>query len=262
MTRAWLGFSVVWAFSLAVHAEPVEVVTVGHVTVSFEKTGDAGQIEEFKKNIVPKTSAILDSLASDLGSSPDSASAKIFFYSPQTYATKFPDTVASQIPAFFDGSAVQARADNEITVLMESTLRHELTHLLIAQNYGSKIPTWLNEGLAVYEERKNTIDSTPIFTDYNTIVVAKQQNNMMSLERLEGSGIFLRSQGTEPSKLAYRIAYVAVYELIQKSGMDSIRQYLTGLKKGRDARAEFGVVFGTPYEKYTDQLVEIAQKKS
>lgn len=245
----------------ALFAAPVEVLKEDGVTISFEKTGDDSQVKKFKDDVVPKVKTIINAISQDFGQGAQN-NAKIFFYSPETYAKKFPSQVRNNISAFYDGTAVYASADNELSHSLENTLRHELTHLILGQNFCNEIPNWVNEGLAVYEERKNTIDSTPIFVDYNTIVVAKQQGNMMPLKTLEGASIFHREKGTEPSKLAYRISYVAAYELIQKSGMDSMRQYLSAVCKTKKTDDEFSANFGMTYEKFNEYLVEISEKKT
>jgi hypothetical protein len=247
---------------LSARAEPLEVLKEGNVVVSFEKSGDEEQIKAFKSDILPKVKSILGRLTSDLGVAPNASEAKVNFYSHATYATKFPQAVSQSISAFYNGAEVNASIDTEITPALENLLLHELTHLILGQTFGRKIPAWVNEGLAFHEERKNTSEPAPMFVDYNTIVVAKQKGELISIDKLEFGTIFHRDLGTGPAAMAYRTAYVAVYELIQKSGMESMRRYIAAVSKGGAAPSEFAIAFGMSYEKFTDFLVQQATKKT
>ncbi len=239
-------------------AEPIETLTEGGVTVTFEKTGDSQQIDEFKKTILPEIKTILSDLSSDLGG--NAKGANVSFFSPETYHARFPQTVDTQVPAFYDGKNVYARADNDLNHALKVTLRHELTHLILDHAY-SHIPGWLNEGMAEFQERKITTDPAPTFVDYNTLHIAKQDGKYISLSSLEAQGIFSRSEGTVTAGLGYTTAYVAVYELKEKFGMSQIRNYLAALSKGGNTGIEFQKTFGMPYDKFNDYLLEKAAKK-
>ena len=242
-------------------SESVEVLSDGGISVRFEKTGDQDQVESFKNTILPEVKSILSDLSSDLGTPAPASGVKISFYSPDTFGKKFPQTINTQIPAFYGRDGIHARADNEVNHILKTTLRHELTHLMIDKNYGL-VPAWINEGLAELEERKITVDPEPHNIDYNTLHIAKQDGKYIPLENLIGQGIFGRSHGTVASGLAYTTAFVAVYELKQKSGMDSIRRYMEAVGKGKSPKDEFETVFGLSYEKFNEQLLKTAAEKS
>jgi len=231
------------------------------ISVTFEQTGDASQIGEFKKNILPEVKNILSDLTRDLGDMPSNSNVKIFFYSPETYHAKFPRTIATRIPAFYSREGIQARADNDVDYSLKTTLRHELTHLIVDTHYG-RVPAWMNEGLAVYEERLISVDPAPHNIDYNTLVIAKQDGKYLSLETLDSQSYFGRDHGTVASGLAYTIAYVAVYELKQKSGMDTIRSYLKSVGAGKNPRAQFESAFGMSYAAFNDFLLKTSGEKS
>ncbi|MFH1017693.1 MAG: hypothetical protein V1798_05850 [Pseudomonadota bacterium] len=251
--------------SVPAHAQKIQTLEEesGGIRISFEVTGDESQVRQFKAHALPETRSILEALASDFGVG-GASQAAIYFYSPETYHQKFPKTVDTRMGAFYDGKAVYARADNELTYDLRRTLRHELTHLVLAKNFGP-LPAWLNEGLAVYEERQTApdpVDRAPNSHEYNTIFINKQDKKTVPFDQLENSAIFNRSQGLIPAGDAYTTAYIAVYELIQKSGTDAMRQYLAAIGKGKNPRAELQVYFGIAYEKMNEFLAQIAAKKS
>ena len=73
--------------AIGAYAEPVEVLTEGGISVSFEKTGDESQIRAFKQSILPEVKSILQELASELGGEAKT-NAKLYFYSPETFGKK------------------------------------------------------------------------------------------------------------------------------------------------------------------------------
>ena len=257
-----LCFAAAAALPATVPGAPVEVLREGGVKVSFEKTGDFGQIEAFRKSILPAVKEILSALNSDLGAGSGATEAEVYFYSPQTYHAKFPGTAEANVPAFFRAGEVHARADNDVNHALLRTLRHELTHLLIDKNYGGAVPTWLNEGLAEYQERRITVDPEPNSIDYNTLVIARQDGTFLPLSRLEASSLFLRSEGTVMSRLAYTTAFVAVSELIRRHGMSAVRGLLEAAKEGRSVAGEFERRIGMSYGRFEEELILKAREQS
>jgi len=241
---------------------PTHVLTEDGVTVYFEESGDEEQIKEFKKNILPATQEIISTLSTDLGTSDLSRGAEIHFYAPETYYKKFPDAAEKKIPARYLGGVIHARADNDVDLSLKKTLRHELTHLLLNQSY-RKVPGWLNEGLAVYEERKISVDPVPNNIDYNTIHMSKQNGSYRPFLTLQGGGVFGRDHGTVAAGYAYTFAYVSVYELIQKSGMDSIRTLLKSISGGKETKLAFESAYpDLTFDKFEEYIFEVSKKKS
>jgi hypothetical protein len=266
MMRRPLIIAVSLLLASQAHAQTAKMVQEESdgVRITFEVTGDESQVQEFKAHALPETKSILGALTADFGGPAGASKADVYFFSPETYHAKFPRTVDSRTPAFYDGKAVYARADNDMNYDLRRTLRHELTHLVLHKNFGS-IPAWLNEGLAVYEERQIAVDAVeraPNQHEYNTIFINKQDGKILPFDQLESSAIFNRSQGLIPSGDAYTTAFIAVYELIQKAGMDGMRQYLAAIGKKKDYKAELQAYFGIAYDKLNQYLAEAAAKKS
>ncbi len=93
--------------------------------------------------------------------------------------------------------------------ILESTLRHELTHLLVESRARADTPLWFREGLALYlaEPEQN---SRPVVMQEREIEAA-----------LEHPG------GQESLRRAYAAARTRVAELIQQSGRDTVLLWLS-----------------------------------
>jgi len=92
--------------------------------------------------------------------------------------------------------------------ILETTLRHELVHVLIDAVGGAQTPRWLTEGLALY------------FAGEGKAIEREQPLNRMSPETVEQSLILARS-ATE-MRIAYAAAYNLVKKLIQAEGEDKV----------------------------------------
>jgi stage II sporulation protein D len=101
------------------------------------------------------------------------------------------------------------------TNALESTLRHELLHMVLESQASPKAPLWLREGLAIYLE--NPLAVKPITTDVAT---------------LDGR---LRSAKTEAEmRAAYRECAGAVADLIARRGLPTVLEWLKNGQHLRD----------------------------
>lgn len=250
-------------FSSALHAASMESVGDGSIRILYEQTGDADQVAQFKKKILPTVKDIIAKVSADLGVGDRTMNAEIDFYSPETYYNKFPDAAEKQIPAKYVGKIIYAKTDNnEVDHLLQKTLRHELTHLILDVVYG-KVPGWVNEGLATLEERKITTDPTPNNHDYNTIYMSKQNGSYRAIAELENYDVFGRAHGTVTAGYGYVFGFVTVYELIQKFGFDSLQTFLKNYSKGKTIKDAFDASYtNLTYEKLEPYIFDLSQKKS
>jgi hypothetical protein len=103
---------------------------------------------------------------------------------------------------------------------------HEYTHNIVFLAGGGRCPIWLNEGLAVYSEKKEM--------DFNEFVpTIPPPEKIMSLEQLEKEFIEIRSLGKESSERvheAYQLAGLYARFIIQSYTLAAPRQILNGLK--------------------------------
>jgi hypothetical protein len=109
----------------------------------------------------------------------------------------------------------------------ERVLTHEFTHALVHSLAPRGVPTWLNEGLAVFFEgtnltrKRDQVRSAPV---------------LMPLEQLEGS--FARL-GPKEASLAYAQSAVAAGALMEQAGASVVVSLLTDLGNGIPFAAAF-----------------------
>jgi tetratricopeptide (TPR) repeat protein len=116
---------------------------------------------------------------------------------------------------------------SSLTPQLRAVVFHEFTHVVIAQMTGGNIPTWLNEGLAEIEGRKEF--NHPV----SDLDKAASQNQMLSLDRLSGS--FLSMPGTEAS-IAYEQSYSLANFMVTRYGWYAVQGILKNLAARSDVK--------------------------
>ena len=119
----------------------------------------------------------------------------------------------------------------------KGAMTHELTHLVIHQmifNPYNDLPTWLDEGLAMYNEG----------------ALSSQEAAFLSKAIAEGSLISVRSLASpfsaygEEALLAYTQSYSLVEFLIGNYGSDKMLELLYAFKQGSSYDGALGKVYG------------------
>jgi tetratricopeptide (TPR) repeat protein len=127
--------------------------------------------------------------------------------------------------------------------LLRKVLFHEYTHAVVhGLSRGVNVPTWLNEGLAVYFESDGR--STREESLHRQI---RSGTPLIPLSGLHGS--FMGLSDAQAS-LAYAESYAAVRTLMDRYGPYPIRQVLEDLGHPKEFAAAFSDQFMTPYETF------------
>lgn len=100
--------------------------------------------------------------------------------------------------------------------ILESTLRHELYHLLIESHAHSDIPLWFREGLVLY--LSDPVQANSAFTS-------------MTDHQMEG--ILRQPHNREEVEKAYAAVRARVASLIEQNGKKAVLEWLTGGIPGR-----------------------------
>jgi hypothetical protein len=107
-----------------------------------------------------------------------------------------------------------------------SVLPHELSHLVVgAATYncmGANLPTWLDEGLAVYAENTTTQD------DRNQVYQGLKDGTLPELRALENGF----SDKTNLADLEYKQSGIVVDFMLTKYGVDKMTSLLAAVKSG------------------------------
>lgn len=122
---------------------------------------------------------------------------------------------------------------------------HELTHVLVGHLTFSclgGVPTWLNEGLAVYSEGQ--LDNV----SQQQLDEAIQNNTLLSVRSLSAGF----SEISDKANLSYSQSYSIVKFLVQTYGQDKMTELLTALRDGAAIDDALMDVFGFDVEGLED----------
>jgi tetratricopeptide (TPR) repeat protein len=112
----------------------------------------------------------------------------------------------------------------------EAVLWHEFCHVVTLHKTGNKMPRWLSEGISVYEERlANPTWGQSMTPQYREIILS---GAMTPVSRL--SSAFLSPASPLHLQFAYYESSLVVEYLVEKFGMDALRNILSDLGDGMD----------------------------
>ncbi len=117
------------------------------------------------------------------------------------------------------------------------SIAHELTHVVIGQathNCYSGLPSWLNEGLATYNEG----DSSPTYV--TSLEEAVESGRLISIHSLAGA--FPTTE--QDAFLAYGESRSLVEHLIEEFGTEKLNELLAAFRSGNEADAALRQVYG------------------
>ena len=106
---------------------------------------------------------------------------------------------------------------------LEPLLYHEYTHVVVRDLTGGRVPTWLNEGLALIEQR------TPMEGAVEQVRQLAAQRRLPSLGALSGSFVNLPR---EEASVAYAVSYAATKYLVDRWGLWDLQRLLQRLGEG------------------------------
>ena len=127
--------------------------------------------------------------------------------------------------ALYDGRIkLPAGGITDKSALLEKTLFHEYTHAIVHSLSHGKAPTWLNEGLAQYEEGADDSGYMDTLREF-----ARNKNKEFPLRRLEGSFMGLSASD---ARSAYILSLSATRYIIREFGVSAVKRILEGLAGG------------------------------
>ncbi|MBI1822083.1 MAG: tetratricopeptide repeat protein [Nitrospirae bacterium] len=183
-----------------------------HFTIKFEG--------EENKEIAQKVSEILEAAYRDIGSIFYQKSFRpviVILYSDKL----FRETVHSPSWAggIYDGKIrIPVQGSAKDPEGLRRILYHEYTHAVLFQLTPSPIPTWLNEGLAMYFEGNHSMNNALQIVDS-----ARREGRLIPLRRLQGT---FMDMDANTSELAYQESRIAVQNLIDHYSIKRIRDVL------------------------------------
>lgn len=168
-------------------------------------------------------------IGSDLGYYP--AKAPVVVYSNNCEYVQACAKVGIDAPPWsagvYDGHTIRIQVRNgssEYVGLLCENLAHEYTHLLVDKLTSGRCPAWLNEGLAEYESKEL------LCWQREQLYSAIQNRRQIPLKQLEHS---FRHLTEDQSRLAYLQVYSIVEFIVNKFGIEKVRQLLGSLSEGK-----------------------------
>jgi hypothetical protein len=125
------------------------------------------------------------------------------------------------------------------------TEAHELTHVLVGQLTFSclgDMPTWLNEGLAVFGEGGPEADQQALYDE------AFKNNTLLPVRSLSGGF----SEEFDKANVSYAQSYSLVQFLIKQGGQDKMTALLRALRDGSTVDEALQQVYGFDIEGFED----------
>ena len=151
--------------------------------------------------------------------------------------------------AYTEYGTIAIGISNEILDWGKGAIAHELAHLVVHQaiysGYGTQLPTWLDEGLAMHAQGKLASDMQHVLD------MAIEQNLLFSVKSLSGSF----PVQTEAAYLAYAQSYSLIQFLLEEEqgGRARMMELLNAFKQGSGYVEALQQVYGLG----VDQLDEL-----
>ncbi|MBE9505026.1 MAG: tetratricopeptide repeat protein [Proteobacteria bacterium] len=134
---------------------------------------------------------------------------------------------------------IQRRTDDLTRVVY-----HEYTHAIIHRVTGGNCPTWLNEGIAQYEEGSDAVRRAE--------AVVRNSRGFMPLKSLEGSFMGLNSSSVS---LAYSVSLLAVDYIVREYGRNNLIRILESLGEGKSGEEAISSTVYLSYEEIEKGIV-------
>jgi tetratricopeptide (TPR) repeat protein len=170
----------------------------------------------------------------------------VILYSDQS----FRDNVHSPVWAggIYDGKIrIPVRGWNQDLGGLKRLLFHEYTHAVLYQITSYPIPTWLNEGLAIYFEGGGTSNRLGL-----RVEAARKNGNLIPLHQLQGSFMEMDSATSE---LAYGESKEAVQFLIDRYSIKRLRDLLDQYKGMNTFPTIFEQEFLIPFDQFETEFL-------
>jgi tetratricopeptide (TPR) repeat protein len=123
---------------------------------------------------------------------------------------------------------------DEMTPHLRAVLHHEYAHVVVFGITNGNCPTWLNEGIAELQGRRE-LNPSPHLLDR-----AAREGRLIPWQSLEGPFV---SFGTQQAALAYEESYAAVRYLVETYGWHKVKQVLVNLGSGMAVQQAFATAF-------------------
>lgn len=164
------------------------------------------------------------------------------------------------------GNVITANSPAAIggTANWEAVLWHEFCHVVTLQATRNRMPRWLSEGISVYEEKQaNKTWGQAMTPQYRAMILGGELTPIGQL-----SMAFLRARSPLHVQFAYYESSLVVEFMIQKAGVEAVRNILRDLHEGLYINAAIEKRIGSlkqleaEFETHVKQLAESLAPKA
>jgi tetratricopeptide (TPR) repeat protein len=132
--------------------------------------------------------------------------------------------VHDQVSGLFDGKIrIPVNYNKYSLAELKQVLRHEYTHALIYDLVGNSCPVWLNEGLAVFEEKSDRK------YEYNIVIQLVNLDRSLTFNQLNSSNLW-SSKDLAPA--AYSQSFAIIKYMVDRWGLFELNKIIMQFNKG------------------------------
>ncbi len=188
-------------------------------------------------------------VGSDLGFYPDDSITTILYSAEQ-----FMDV--TRAPAWsggiYDGKIrIPVGGLRERTEVLEKVIFHEYAHAVVHRMGGGRVPVWLNEGIAQYEDGRNEGRD-----DMFRYLASAEK--LVPLKYLEGSYMGLNQN---QAIVAYAEALSAVKYIVDEYGMGILTGLLSSYRDGKGSERAIKDTFQMTYDEFQESWIRNLKKR-
>jgi hypothetical protein len=218
----------------------------------FNNNRDFGQRADYEGRIVDAMNEIYDFDKQVVGLARE-APCDVILYSRVEFAAHFSALAAMRVAGVYSMNAIRMNDAAEITQETKAVLSHEYVHAIVddvVHGQALRIPLWMNEGLAEYVEWRYLGSGDPPTHVAAAMHAAAQANELPSLKEMD-RGAPINSRNPH---IAYGVSAIAVRQLIQAGGMESLWELIREVGKGAAFEPALQKRYGKTVEKLQEEV--------
>lgn len=142
------------------------------------------------------------------------------------------------------------------------TLAHEFVHYVIMKKTYNRVPIWLHEGIAKYEERRWIEDNTPNLPVSLESLLAEAIENDYFITFKQMHPSLAKLKRREDTALAFTEVFTVIDYMFRHGGYPLIISILDGIRDGKSTEEAVSSAMGVSFEEFEKNwLNELKQKK-
>lgn len=218
----------------------------------FNHDRDFGQRADYEGRIVAALDEAYEAARRVLGQARQ-APVDVVLYTREEFAAHFSDRTAGKAAGLYFGDSIRINDAAELTPQARATLVHEYIHAVIdelARGQDSRLPTWLNEGLAEYVEWRYLGSDRPPYALAVALQAAAKSGTLPELAQMDRGSLI---DDDQPA-LRYAESAMAVKLLLANGGPERLLGLIREVGGGAPFEATLQARYGHPLTKLQEEL--------